>query len=350
MNKLPPIPDNASGISGEAVLRNAGSYISEPLVVVSIYGRVRYANPAAIKMLPFTSAHLEELNLTDVIDKQFAQELLDAVPEIVQSKQPFLLETNLLDRSWICNVFPVFDADSAVSAIAICCHDVTSLRQRALKQVAAQKALTATLVKEVRHTVKNKLQGVVGLLRAHAVTDENSSAVLNKAITQLLTVSAIFGIEARMDDDRIYLCSIVNEIIQGIRTTCQPTMRIENLDSVKQIALSEEHAIPIALIINELLTNAVKHTKPGNRMQVSVSVNINNSRCNLTIENSEASLQGEVDFERGTGLGSGLQLVQSLLPTENASLRIAGTGNSVIAELILGPPIIELPNTAARQV
>ena len=104
-----------------------------------------------------------------------------------------------------------------------------------------------------------------------------------------------------------------------------------------RFALTEADSIPIALTINELLTNAIKHG--GELGEV---------RCRLIVE--AASLSVEVatvgHLPAGFALAqvpsgiSGLGLVRALLPRKGSAISLLQDGDDVLARLRLEPPAV----------
>ena len=107
--------------------------------------------------------------------------------------------------------------------------------------------------------------------------------------------------------------------------------------SVQAWALPEAESIPIALTINELLTNAVKHCRAGDAAPVSCILVCNETGVQVVIANP-AQLPEDFSLTRFPGGVSGLGLVRALLPRRSASLTIEQQGPLVVATVSLSPP------------
>jgi len=82
------------------------------------------------------------------------------------------------------------------------------------------------------------------------------------------------------------------------------------LKSGATVSLAREEAVPLALVINELLTNALKHndtTRPTRPIQVALEISATEQR--VVIRNGPALLTTTFDFAAGRGLGTGLELL-----------------------------------------
>ena len=120
----------------------------------------------------------------------------------------------------------------------------------------------------------------------------------------------------------------------------QPASLDIKVNVIRPIQLVETEAIPIALILNELIVNAVKHSPNHNR--VTVSLTAHPDSATISISNIFKSLPADdFDFRTGKGLGTGLELVNALLPHSGADLTIKRCANQINAELVLSPPVIE---------
>ena len=117
-----------------------------------------------------------------------------------------------------------------------------------------------------------------------------------------------------------------------------------SLEISKPILLSEQEAVPVALIINELMTNSVKHM-PNDLAQKLISVSIsmpNENRVHLAIHSHGAKLKHKIDFKNNIGIGIGLELVQALLPSSNAEFEISDHKDGIQTSFILYKPIFTI--------
>ncbi|MBX9716682.1 MAG: hypothetical protein K2X42_08815, partial [Burkholderiaceae bacterium] len=117
-------------------------------------------------------------------------------------------------------------------------------------------------------------------------------------------------------------------------------------ENPSQWLLPEAESIPIALTINELLTNAVKHSvmqrmgdQPGNTSLPPVACTLvcEESGVRIVIRN-QARLAGDFNLARVPGGVSGLGLVRALLPRRCAQLSIEQEGDQVVATVSILPP------------
>lgn len=199
-----------------------------------------------------------------------------------------------------------------------------------------------TLLREVHHRIKNNLQGVMSLLEHHKNKEHLNKDILDLAMTQLYSVSLIHGINGENEDNKIEISSLVNNIsktafnITGIEhKPCYSVTKKHIINS------TGNNTVAIALIINELIFNAIKHTpdKFINDIQINIISLI--SDVVIEIRNRCDDFPNTFDFNEGSGLGTGLTLIRSLLPKKGAEIRFKQAHKYVICHLILKPPILE---------
>ncbi len=131
--------------------------------------------------------------------------------------------------------------------------------------------------------------------------------------------------------------SVVEAIAQSVQRTFGRTIRfaIEG-PAPHRWALPEAESIPIALTVNELLTNAVKHSVGAD---VCCTLSCGEEGVRLVIANA-GTLPADFNLARVPGGVSGLGLVRALLPRRSASLAIVQEGQQVRATVTLDPPCI----------
>lgn len=203
-------------------------------------------------------------------------------------------------------------------------------------------SLRNTVVREVHHRIKNHLQGVAGLLRQHADEHAEIRPIMDVAIAQIQAVAAIHGLQGRQAGRQVSLCDMASSIARtvGDLTNAQIVPSIM-ADSVMPAQVAESESVAVALILNELFMNAVKHTPPieGARKVVRLGVTCARKAAQVRIFNPGRLPLG-FSFERCQETGNGLSLVHSLLPAEGASLRIMSVNGGVETVLDLSPPVV----------
>lgn len=207
-----------------------------------------------------------------------------------------------------------------------------------------------TLIREVHHRIKNNLQGVAGLLRHHIGDNDDLGSVLNAAISQIHSVAMMYGLQSDASDEDILLGPMINAIVenaQGLTQAVVDSLSDEELVGIEKV--SSKEAVPLALVLNELIFNAIKHCGGSSEERhVQVYLQRQNDFVEVHICNV-GQLPENFDFESGKGISTGLTLIKSLLPKNGASLKYRELNGVVMAELRLAEPVLKFaaePRTA----
>ena len=243
--------------------------------------------------------------------------------------------------------------DSTDTRIIGLIRNVTARKKAEEARIESEKKQRDTLIREVHHRIKNNLQGVIGLLRRHTKKGEINQAMIEHAISQLNSVSLIHGLSCESPDKNIYLSELTKAIIDAANNFTGSHIKLALIpDSMQYLIENEDDAIAVALVINELVFNAIKHS-PSDIETVTAELKYNFNSAELTIKNKHLDTEHEFDFEKNIGLGAGLNLIKSLVSKNGANLVIKKQHDTVISTFNLTDPVISKYNencTKSRQI
>lgn len=250
-------------------------------------------------------------------------------------------------RVWDTRYVPLAaTAGAAPEQLLLVASDVTEQRTAEEARFAAAIAQRDMLVKEVHHRIKNNLQGVAGLMQQIAQRRPEVASVISEAIGQVQAIAQVYGLQVGAGGP-LRVASVLEAITGSVQRMFGRRIVLEMQgESPRRWALPEAESIPIALTINELLTNAVKHSQglavPGD------------VRCTLVCASTElriqvanhGSLPAGFELSRVPGGVSGLGLVRALLPRRHAKLALVQQalpdgGSEVVASITLLPPGVQ---------
>lgn len=246
-------------------------------------------------------------------------------------------------RIWDCRIAPLQADGAGPVQLLLVASDVTE--QRLAEQARLQAAIDQRelLVREVHHRIKNNLQGVAGLLQQNVARHPALATVLSEAVSQVQAIAQVYGLQVGASGP-VLLADLLQAISQSVQRTFGRTIDFVVEGSVPHL-LPEAESIPLALTVNELLTNAIKHSS-GDRVDCCLSampaVSVDKGGVRIRIA-SAARLAPGVDPSRVRGGVSGLGLVRALLPRRHARLSLLQQGDEVVAEIELTPPGVMLP-------
>ena len=168
------------------------------------------------------------------------------------------------------------------------------------------------LLRETVHRCSNDLQLIVGLL---ALEERRSSNVEVRAVLRDIQgrVSVLSRARAALvDGSRLKLSCALREVCEALQAHCEPraillTLEIDDLCDQFDIA-----KVPlVALVVNELATNAIKHAfDDGESGQIRVVAGVKDTRIHITVEDNGRPF---VLPRRGARTGLGMTLVRRLV-------------------------------------
>lgn len=231
------------------------------------------------------------------------------------------------------------DPSTARLGWVVSIHDITEykrLERLRLDEVVAQRE---ALIREVNHRIKNNLQGVAGLLQQLAASRPQVADLLREAISQILAIATIHGLQ--LDGSRaVAIQALVAAIVPSLQHAfgARIALTTQATDEVRPARwlLAEQEAVPIALVVNELLTNALKHRSHGD---VSIATRPGDDGFAIEIRNP-GRLPDDFAFDKVSAASIGLGLVKALLPRRGASLRFTQLDTVVLVSLVLTPPAL----------
>lgn len=241
-------------------------------------------------------------------------------------------------RVWDARYLPLAPAEGgAPEQLLFVASDVTE--QRAAEQARFEAAIAQRemLVKEVHHRIKNNLQGVAGLMQQIAQRRPEVAPVIAEAIGQVQAIAQVYGLQVGAAGP-LRVRSVLEAITQSVQRMFGRRIEVHvQGPAPNRWALPEAESIPIALTLNELLTNAIKHSADGEEVQC--TLHCGESQLGIAIA-SRGRLPEGFSLARIPGGVSGLGLVRALLPRRSATLGLAQEGEQVVARITLVPPSI----------
>ncbi len=190
------------------------------------------------------------------------------------------------------------------------------------------------LLKEIHHRVKNNLQFISSLLNLQArhVKDENTLAVLNDCKNR---VNSMAMVHQRLYQEEnlkgVYMPVFVNNLLDSLNHSYRKDLnKLNSVVDITPISLDIDTAIPIGLILNELITNVFKYAFEVNTNgQIKICLIETGATLVLTVTDNGKGLPA--DFDRFNLKSFGLQLVQSLSEKLGAEMRVKSKGGTEVS-------------------
>jgi len=240
-------------------------------------------------------------------------------------------------------IFPIYESAqdkeiNKVSMMQVVVQDITE-RKEAEEQIHASLAEKEVLLKEIHHRVKNNLQIISSLLHLQSVKLEDEALLRAFDNSQHRIRSMAFIHEELYqsgDLARIDFVSYVRRLTDYLFESFGVDDNQIGLSvQVDNLLLTIDKAIPIGLIINELVSNSLKHAFPeGHRGRVAIELHAGEGEpFVLTVSDDGVGLPEGVDVNQAESLG--LRLVTSLVGQLKARVEVdrsAGTAFHIIRD------------------
>lgn len=231
---------------------------------------------------------------------------------------------------------PLIDQQGRVVGAIMGSRDITR-RKQADAQIRAALREKEVLLKEIHHRVKNNLQIVSSLLslQARQVTDRASLTILEESQNRVRSMALIHeklyqsGDLARIDFAE-YVHHLTGYLFRAYHVSVATvTLKVH---ATHKIRLGIDTAIPCGLIINELVTNALKYAFPGGRVgTIEVNICRETDGLSLSVADDGIGFPETTDFRHTNSLG--LQLVHNLVDQLEGAIsldRSAGTRFTIL--------------------
>jgi two-component system, sensor histidine kinase PdtaS len=218
-------------------------------IAVNLYRNIGYGEPLLGKPLSYLELHDDEL-----------------VQQAIRSRRCGQIETQERGRTWVKKALPIFRADrsslfgqsrQSPPLAFLLIHDDTEAREREQELL-----IQATMIKELHHRVKNDLQTVASLLRMQSRRMQTTEAkgALAEAVNRILSIAVIHEFLSVSDTRAINIREVAQRIVQQMQTgILDPESRIRLTLEGPNIYLPARQATSCALVVNELLQNALEH-------------------------------------------------------------------------------------------
>jgi two-component sensor histidine kinase len=229
-------------------------------------------------------------------------------------------------------------------------NDFFEQRQKLVKEIEerieAEKKLMVTeedlkhslnekevLIKEIHHRVKNNLQIIISLIRIQTgkIDDPVMIGHLNTTLNRIKSISLVHELLYRSGDlSRIDLNTYISQFTASLKEIYLSSSRRISIEvSVNDIFLGVEKAIPCGVIINELVTNSLKHAFSGQNCGV-IKISMERSDGLITLKVSDNGIGIRKDFDIEDSGSLGMFLLQSLSKQIDAEFEIESENGTTV--------------------
>lgn len=202
---------------------------------------------------------------------------------------PLIVQDRLIGMLTVDSIVPNYFTQEHVRLVVPFANQVAAALENAqLYEQARQDAKTkATLLKEVNHRVKNNLSAIIGLLyaeRRHAgiKDDDIYQGIMNGLINRIRGLASVHNMLSASEWSPLRLSEMTTQLINTSLQMLPRDKRAMVSVTASDVLVSSKQANNLALAINELATNTIKHATTG-RDSVAITVDIEHTDNQITL-------------------------------------------------------------------
>ena len=302
-------------------------------------GDYRYiqANAAFCGMLGYTEAELASLTFKDVTHPDHVKQDEASIERLLRGDiQVFRTEKRYIRKDqqvvWGSTVATVIrDKQGRALYYLVMVQDITD-RKRTEEAIRASLEEKTVLLKEVHHRVKNNLQIVVSLLNLQAVRVKNPAALdtLQETGNRVRSMALLHETLYRSQNlAHVNFASYIESICNHLFYSYGPkSARVKLERHMEEVSIDLDQAVACGLIINELVSNALKHAFPEGRAgRITVELQTTaQDQVRLRVADDGAGLPAQLDIRQTETLGH--QLVFMLAEKLHGTVEVKRDGGT----------------------
>jgi len=254
------------------------NHINDAIIIFDNQGYAKYSNAVAEKLYSdlgyrdnIKGMHFNNLTLGK---KQFRELAIEA-----NSTETF--EVNL--SNFILKVnYSMMQKGEHIAGLVMLIKDITEVKKKEKKLI-----LKSVALEEIHHRVKNNLQMIASLLRLQArrVDNQEGREALKVSINRILSIAVTHDILSQNEINEVYIKDILEKIIENTAAYFLNDHKDIIIDLLgDNFIVDSEKATSIALVVNELLQNALKHAfSDKNQGLIKVKIYQGYNYSNITI-------------------------------------------------------------------
>ncbi len=337
---MEPTRDPAGDLPSADMLRQIFDASPSAMVLVAGDGVVRLANVQACRLFGYAPDGLVGRSVEQLVPERFRAEppahrrgyFVDPVVRAMGAgRDLFGLRRDGSEVPIEIGLNPIRTPEGTFVLAAIV--DITP-RQRSEEMLRGSLREKETLLREIHHRVKNNMQVVSSLLnlQSHDVADERHRALFAECQTRVRTMALIHeklysaGNLASLD-----VGDYVRELVPMLARSYLPNRSDVRVHvHADPLMLDVQVAIPVGLIVHELVTNALKHAfagRDGGNLHVRL-VAVDERLVCLEVADDGRGLPAGVDVAAGGARGLGFRMITSLVRQIDGVLQIEREGGS----------------------
>jgi PAS domain S-box-containing protein len=310
---------NDSKMQMNAIMNDPSTFIG----ILEPDGIIRTVNESALAFIGKSLAEVKGMKFWDSPWWEHSSELKQKLQESIikaQNGETIRFEADHLginSQKIFVNfsIRPVIDKNGKLDSLIAEGLNMTKqkMAEEKISKLLAEKDI---LLHEVHHRIKNNMANIESLFKIESriTNDEKTRNAFNDAISRLRSMRILYDKLYRSENYRQtslqqYLPMLVNDIINIFPESSDINIQTEIAD----IIISADLNFPVCIIVNELLSNAMKYAfnNKNSKKIIEVSAQKTSNQVTITIQDNGVGLKPDFDMENSGGYG--IELVRNLV-------------------------------------
>jgi len=302
------IADGTFPFEGEDPEREVAPRVGDGMIRLDAGGRVAYASPNAI------SAYRRLGVIDNVLRRHVAEFDLDeeSIIEALTDGRPVESEVEARGAVVLRRIIPLI-RDGRVLGALMLLREVTELRRH--ERLLLSKDAT---IREIHHRVKNNLQTVASLLRVQSrrLATPEAREALQESVRRIGSIALVHETLSQDARQRVAFDVVAQRLVENfVGGLADPGGRVTVRLEGEAGELAPQLASPLALVLSELVQNALEHAYPG-AGGGEVVVRLGRGPATLTVEVADDGVGVPEGFDPAVDANLGLQIAHTLITTE----------------------------------
>jgi PAS domain S-box-containing protein len=306
--------------------------------MISPEGRILDANKSALRILGYTKEEIVGKSLLEAVYAPSSREKAKALflkwkhTGSLRNEELNICTKDGQERTVLLSVDSVRDAKGNMLHSVSVQRDITE-RKQVEEQIKASLREKEILLQEIHHRVKNNMQVISSLLNLQAefIKDRKVLQILKDSQTRIHSMALVHEELYQSDDlTKINLDEYVRDVAAYVVQSYASNPGVVLTVDVEDITLGIDTAIPFGLIINELVSNCLKHAFPdGRKGEIEIQLRSCHDYVVLTVADNGVGMPEDFDFRNAQSLG--LSLVTMLAEDQlNGDISLDRSGGTEV--------------------
>ncbi|MFM8752709.1 MAG: sensor histidine kinase [Actinomycetota bacterium] len=306
-------------VKDSVYLAEAAPRVGDGLVRLNVDGNILFASPNA-------RSAFSRIGWERDLEGQVLGEVLDSLARLSEGTQPreenwrVSMSGKTLRRDEFENgsgvidllAIPLTEGESRIGAVVLV-HNVTELRRKDRALISKD-----ATIREIHHRVKNNLQTVSALLRLQSrrIDDPRASEAIEEAVRRVASIALVHETLSSSAQDAVQFDEVMSKIINSAAELSTRPNQIVIKKEGEFGSIPSLVATPLALVLTELIHNALEHGVSEIGSEVILRVQKSGSTMTTSVIDDGVGISSDFSLEKSTNLG--LQIVQTLTLNELA--------------------------------